>query len=204
MYAVVLIDRDSKEQIGEVGEYDTFDEAKLEAEDYNRKGDRHRGHAVVETELPLKRKPARRNPNVNLKPSSGLRLNRKPSQGIPSRSGIPTRTGIPRKVQEHRHIGRNNPSHRPQREEIPRRPHVERMEIPHRTERRQNTSQPKTHTDSDQYVLVWDDILRKPLVLKDSSFTRQMLMAGIGRYDVMMQGEFYEIMAERNRVSKQG
>ena len=56
----------------------------------------------------------------------------------------------------------------------------------------------------DVYILVWDDILRRPLVLKDGSFTRQMIMAGIGRYEVIEQGEFYEIMSERNRLAKSG
>ena len=48
MYEVVLIDRNSNQVVGNIGTYDDHDEAEREAQNYNRKSDRHRGFATVQ------------------------------------------------------------------------------------------------------------------------------------------------------------
>ena len=54
MYKVVLLDKNNN-HIGDIGEYQSYKEAKKEANSYNRKSDRHRGRATVEKRInPLK------------------------------------------------------------------------------------------------------------------------------------------------------
>ena len=51
MYTVVLVDKEDHEVIGDIGNYSKFNEAEHQANDYNRKGDRHRGHAIIQAKL---------------------------------------------------------------------------------------------------------------------------------------------------------
>jgi len=51
MYKVVLLHKKTGEVSGDIGTYDDLDEANSQANDYNRKGDRHIGHAVVQAEI---------------------------------------------------------------------------------------------------------------------------------------------------------
>jgi len=48
MYEVVLLDRQSNKVVGNIGTYDDHNEAEREAQNYNRKADRHRGVATVQ------------------------------------------------------------------------------------------------------------------------------------------------------------
>ena len=208
MFEVILIDKDNS-IVGHIGKYDTEQEAQSEANNYNRKADRHRGYAVVQAiiggqdedsddwsenedsdeELPtIHHHTVRQNPR-------GIRLGSQHRERsvIPER---PSKTVIPKRPIESE---KREPRMVHRFQEARERPYQNPSE--NTVVERSNTA-PQESSEPTNHLLVYDNVKDKHLVLQDGAFTRQLILTGYGRYDVVDRGDFYKMIAERNRRLK--
>jgi hypothetical protein len=205
MYEVVLVDKNSKDRIGDLGKYESKEEANSEAENYNRKSDRHRAIAVVKPVL--KANPIRR--GLRLGGSLQRRKVVNPQPVVEEPNNFDFDLEIESESESDVEIESESESESveipPPIQKIvirPSQPFLQQRPPPPPQFQREEQPRIETKPEVSDHVLIYDDINNKHMVLKDGAFTRQTIMIGNGRYNVINRGDFYTMITERNNRNR--
>jgi hypothetical protein len=186
MYKVVLIHKENYDVIGEIGSYDDINEATEEANDYNRKGDRHIGQAVVQATLDGNQQPNRQR---------GLRFKRKEQpqtqtfrRALQGRPPSPQRFSRPRPP-----IQYEEPEELSSEEESSSEEQV--VSYQRNPSWHDRGSRPTTQK---MFAFLIDDRTGKGIVLEHNSFLNNFLLAHPS-YQIQSTGEIHDMIFKRNQ-----
>ena len=216
MYKVVLIDKESSDVLGDIGEYSSLRQAEHEVMDYNRKGDRHRGHAVVQAQLsgtlPERTERTERNNNLRLRQPS---VERHPQSIHQHRQNLQQLHG----VSEERRIRPQNRQNFPSNHNVhPMHPHshthyeepsseeeisseeTETFDEVMRRENREPSWRERSTPQTKQklFALLIDDYHKKAIVLEHNQFLNNFMLAN-PQYQLKSTGEIHNMINERNQ-----
>ena len=209
MYEVILIDNDNN-RVGEIGVYDSEREANSEANNYNRKSDRHRGYAVVQAIIGQDHdydSDSEDLPVVRVNPERRPRIQRTHGD-TPARSSVLNlRERMRAKNQDPQFERKTVLRQRPPEPEPEPEPDFEfdsESEFESESEeapidsvkRSVSTVSPEPYEK--EHVLIYDRVKDSHLVLQDGFFTRHMLLSGADRYEVLSKGSFYDMIQKRS------
>ena len=177
MYKVVLVHKEDHDVIGEIGSYNEIDEATSEAQNYNRKGDRHIGHAIVQATIDGS--PIRR--------TNGLRLGQTDKHSVRYSTRTPLNKPSSRIVPEYNRY-------------IPEEVEEESSEEETRVYQRpswhdRRNPQPQSNK---VFAFLIDPISKKGIVLEENQFLQNFLIAH-PTYEVQSKGQIHEMILQRNR-----
>ncbi len=192
MYKVVLIHKENGEIVGDIGTYDDLDDANWQANDYNRKGDRHIGHAVVQTEIGNEpTHQPRRGLNIQRNPQR-LRM---PNMVRPAPPHFKPQQRFPRTVVENEYEEQSSEeelSEEQSSEEIVQQPQRQ-LKSPSWHQRQE---QPQAITK--QFAFLIDTYSGKAIVLEKNKFLNNFLLAH-PTYTIQNTGEIHDMILERNQ-----
>ena len=211
MYKVVLIEKGTDNEVGDLGEYRTFEQAQREVVSYNRKADRHRGFATIQTELSVSDSQSEDlfsdfdsesdfeddfseeesffPPQRPEKPLGGLKLkmsNPSPRLQHQERSFKPNR-----RVQHN--LAPINDRHE-QLNEIYRNP----INNPVQSRRHQNYP---SQINGD-YVLILDTKQKRHIVMKNDKTINLLQMSNPLRFELLEVGDFANMVSKRNYLNQ--
>lgn len=192
MYTVVLVDKEDHEVIGDIGEYPKFNDAEYQANDYNRKGDRHRGHAIIQAKLG--KQPIEKPRSVGLKLGNRRRNpimnDERPRMRMPSQR--------PTIIREHSFRTVVEPTTNEYDEMSSEEESVE-QDLP------QNTVEPMWHkshsTQIKSFVLLIDQKTGHAVVLENNRFLPNFLIAN-PNYVQQSEGAIHNMITQRNQYIK--
>jgi hypothetical protein len=193
MYTVVLVDKEDHEVIGDIGTYTKFNEAEYQANDYNRKGDRHRGHAIIQAKLG---QPIEKPKPMGLKLGSGrprpnpIMSDERPRMGIPKPRPVMTQQRSFRTVVEDVSDDYDDVS---SEDEI-----VEQIAPQANVEPTWHQS----HTPHDKsFSLLVDQRNGHAIVLENNRFLPNFLLAN-PNYVEQSKGAIHDMIKQRNQLMK--
>ena len=178
MYKVVLIDKNTGEANGDIGIYDDLEEAHAEATDYNRKGDRHAGHAVVETKIgerPLF--------NQRMGDNSQSRVSRMKISSNQSRPRIQLRQRQP-----HAFVEEESSSEETSTEDF----------VPDHYQKNPNWHRSTNNQSQKQFVFLVNTYNGNGIVLEQNRFLNNFLLAN-PNFSIQSEGLIHEMISERNQ-----
>lgn len=195
MYKVVLIHKENGEIIGDIGTYDDLDDANEQANDYNRKGDRHIGHAVVQAEIG--NKPVHQ-------PRRGLNIQRNPQRLRMPNMVRPTPPHFKPQQRFSRTVVENEYEEQSSEEELSseyeEQSSEEIVQQPQRQLRtpswHQRQEQPQATIK--QFAFLIDTRSGKAIVLEKNKFLNNFLLAH-PTYTIQNTGEIHDMILERNQ-----
>lgn len=193
MFEVILIDPHTSEEIGDIGSYQTVEEAESQATNYNRKRDRHAGVARVQTTLGRNPAPPKRTSGLRL----SIRSNPRPVDPSPMNdfeifSEDEEDFEPIRQPPDFQH---NQRTHGRQRQTFNSRPSQPSV---------YNTPPVQYPSEETTHILLFDTHANNHVVLKDDQFARNIILSGGGRWELIRKGDFYTLLAERNKRNKGG
>jgi hypothetical protein len=197
MYKVVLINKKTGEVSGDIGTYDDLEDANWQANDYNRKGDRHIGHAVVQAEIGNEQQEHHHR---------GIRLNRNPQMARTSNMGMKLKQSLPQRFS--RPVVEHNDEYDEQSEEEISSEYDEITEEETSSEEQETQRPPMWHQpmkeqpiQKKEFALLIDTYRGNAIVLEKNRFLNNFLLAN-PTYTIQNTGEIHNMILERNQYLK--
>lgn len=211
MYKVVLIEKGTDNEVGDLGEYATFEQAQREVVSYNRKADRHRGFATIQAAIndshdenedmfsdldsesdfedDFSEEELFSEPQRPQKPLGGLKL----KISNPS----PRQQHFEQPPQRQRRVPSNLSPINDRHEELN---EIYRSPINNPNQSRRYESYPSQV--SGDYVLLKDTKHNRHIVMKNDKTINLLQMSNPLRYELLEMGDFSDMVSKRNYLNK--